>query len=654
MTQPSKAPFGSWDSPITPEMVARGGMSPRGTLGTLNVSDGQPYWRALLTAEGGRSVVRTRPAGQDVRTLTPVDFNVRTTVHEYGGGSFFVHHATVFFSNYEDQRLYRQDPGEDPRPITGEPVTPGALRYADGCLTPDGRWIFVVRERHEPDGQVFNEIMRLPADGHGSADIVASGRDFYAAPRVDHAGRRLVWLCWDHPQMPWDGTELWQGELDEAGVLSSPRKLAGGSDESILQPQWSPEDELYFISDRTGWWNLYRSGPDGPVALAPMEAEFGGPSWTFANTYYDFLSKARLGVIYTIKGIEHFGVLDLESGAVGDFGLPYTSATPSCMRSDGDHRLWFIASGPKQGQSIVQYDVDTGDAEFVQPPIPITFDPAYISEPEPIEFPTGDGQTAHAFYYPPTNPRFQPPAGEKPPLLVHSHGGPTSAFPAQYHLEIQFFTSRGFAVAEVNYRGSTGYGRAYRNLLRGQWGLADTEDCVKAARYLAEQGLVDPHRKGIRGGSAGGYATLCALTDYDDFEVGASYYGVADAEALETDTHKFESHYSDLLIAPYPERRDVYRERSPIDHTDSLSAPLILFQGLEDKIVPPDQAERMAEALDRKGIPYAYLAFAGEQHGFRRQETIVRCLQAEMTFYGTVFGFTPAGDLPPLDIKNLP
>ncbi len=649
----TRAPFGSWTSPITAEMVAKGGMSARGTLSDLAVDGSTAYWITLRPEQDGRYVITRLAPQASPEDITPQGFNVRTLVHEYGGGSFCVQNGVVFFSNLADQRVYRQEAGSSPQPISPAPKVPRGHRYADGCVTPDGRFLYIVRERHDPGGEVSNEIVRLDAYGRDEPEIVASGHDFFACPRVDHDGQQLAWLAWDHPQMPWDGTELWTAAIDADGQLVSAKRLAGGPEESILQPEWSPEGRLHFVSDQTGWWNLYRWVSGQPERLAPMEAEFASPPWAFGRSHYDFLGDGRIFVAFGQEGIDRLGIIEPDSGHVTPIPSEFTAIQPAHIRTDGALRAWFIASTPSQAQSVIRYDLQTGSFETLAESVKRTFAEGYVARPEPIEYTTSGGDTAYAIYYAPANPEFEGPEGALPPLLVHSHGGPTSAAPAQFHLATLYWTSRGFGLVDVNYRGSTGYGRTYRDRLKGFWGIVDIDDCLNAARYLAQQGRIDPNRKAISGGSAGGYVTLCALTFHDEFEAGASYYGVADAAALVEDTHKFESRYFDSLIGPYPETQDVYRERSPIHFTDQLSAPLIVFQGLEDHIVPPNQAEAIVAALDRQNIPYAYLSFEGEGHGFIKQSNIVRSLQAELSFYGKVFGFTPAGNLPSVEVHNL-
>ncbi|HEX4908372.1 MAG TPA: S9 family peptidase, partial [Actinomycetes bacterium] len=586
-----------------------------------------------------------------VEDLVPEGFNARTRVHEYGGGSYALRGETLFFSNFRDQRLYRQDPGPaTPRPITPEPPAPAAHRYADACPTPDGRRLVCVRERHQ-DGEVHNELVAVPAGG-GEPVVLAAGRDFYASPRVSPDGRRLAWLEWDHPNMPWDGTELRLAGLDGDALAGQPVTVAGGPQESVVQPDWSPGGVLHLISDRTGWWNLYRVGAEGGLeALAPAAEEFGTPHWVFGMSTYAFLPGGRIACIHGRGPMQRLGVLEPD-GALRDLELPFTSFYPPHLRAYGD-RLACIAGSPTEAPAVVVIDPAGGGVQVLRSSEDEALDPGYLSVPEPIEFPTEGGRTAHALYYPPANRDARGPEGERPPLVVASHGGPTSGVVSDLHVSYQFFTSRGIAVVDVDYGGSTGYGRAYRRRLDGRWGIVDVDDCVAAARYLAGRGDVNPARLAIRGGSAGGYTTLCALTFRDDFAAGASYYGVADVAALARDTHKFEARYLDRLIGPWPEAEPLYRERSPIHHTHRLSCPVILLQGLEDEVVPPAQAEMMAAALDAKGIPHAYLPFPGEQHGFRQAAHIRRALEAELYFYSRVFGFDLADPVEPVRIAHL-
>lgn len=648
LVEPAAAPFGTWSSPISAGMLAEAGVS----LSEVRLSDEATLWIEGRPNEGGRRVIVRAAPYSEPSDVTPEGFSVRTKVHEYGGGSFWTRGEAVFFSNFADQRLYRQDDDKSaPVPIT--PDSGGRIRYADGRTVPGTELAVCVRERHEAHG-VVNELVALPLDGSTEPWTVESGHDFYAFPRPSGDGRRLAWTCWDHPRMPWDGAELWVAGVDDDLRPTDVRHVAGGPSESAQQPVWSPEDELVFVSDRSGWWNLYRDDAHGARALAPMAAEFGGPQWVFGLSYFGFLADGRIACAYGGAGELHVALLDPGSSELLDLDLPFSSApwdTPQ-LAVEG-HRIALIAGGPATPHAVASLDFTSRSVDVLRTSTTLSVDPGYISRPRHIEFPTEGGRTAHAYVYAPLNPRVAVPAGERPPLIVMSHGGPTAASSTELDLETQFWTTRGFAVVDVNYGGSTGYGREYRERLKGAWGVVDVVDCIAAARHLAEAGVVDGERMAIRGGSAGGFTTLCALTFHAGvFAAGGSYYGVADAESLARDTHKFESRYLEGLIGPYPAAAGLYRDRSPIHFTHLLSAPLIVFQGLEDEVVPPSQAEALVAALESKGLTYAYLAFEGEQHGFRRSETIRRSLEAELSFYGHVFGFEPADELEPIDIHN--
>jgi len=621
-------------------------------------ADGAVWWAEGRPEEGGRVALMRQLDGGEPERVTPEGVNVRTRVHEYGGGAWCLVEADlVVFVDFSDQRLYRQRIGEEPVAISPEPAEPGAVRYADMRPTPDGTAIVCVRER-DAEPEPVNEVVSLPLDGSAEPQVLAGGRDFYSFPRISPDGAWLAWTCWDHPNMPWDGTELWIAPLGDPG---EERLVAGGREESIFQPEWDAAGRLHFVSDRDGWWNLYRagepdvelSGEDGPlVQLTDQHADHGHPQWLFGGATYAFLESGAIAVVRTEGAEERLVLLQPEGWEPADLELPFTSFGFPALSARGE-KIAFAAASPESETAVVVYDAGRGETEVVRTSSDDPVDPAYVSRPQAIEFPTGDGEVAYGFYYPPTNPRFEAPEGELPPLIVESHGGPTSHATPALDREFLYWTSRGIGVVDVNYRGSSGYGREYRNKLRGTWGVVDNEDCLNAALHLADQDLADRERLAIRGGSAGGYATLCALTFHDGFAAGASYFGVADAEALATDTHKFESRYLDLLIGPYPEQAELYRERSPINHVEQLRSPVILFQGLEDMVVPPNQAETMAAALKSNGVPYAYLPFEGEQHGFRKAETNIRCLEAELYFYGRIMGFEPAGDPEPVEIVGL-
>lgn len=647
MSEFTTAPCGSWRSPITAELIARGAVP----LTQVEIDGDDVYWLEGRRLEGGRYVLVKGRADGTRAEVTPEGFNVRTRVHEYGGGSYLVHSGTVYFSNFADQRLYRQDPGDEPRAITPHPDLPAGARYADGRVTPNGNLIICVRELHAEGREAVNEIVALPVDGSQAPLVMVSGNDFYASPRISPDGGKLAWLAWDHPRMPWDGTELWIGDLSEEGTVSGVQRVAGGPAESIFQPAWDPAGTLHFVSDRTGWWNLYRLRDGAAEALAPMEAEFGMPQWVFGNSTYAFPGDGSIACIYTKDGMDNLGIVRPGNSRVESLDVPRSSY--QFLRSDGRNRLVFIAASPTEASAVTEVNIETGAIEVLRRSVGFDLEPRYISTPRQIDYPTDGGQMAHAIFYPPANRDYVTPSGERPPLLVLSHGGPTARTPMALDLDLQFWTSRGFAVVEVNYGGSTGYGRAYRERLKGQWGIVDVVDCINAARYLVERGEVDGRRLAIRGGSAGGYTTLCALTFHDVFAAGASYYGVADLEALELDTHKFESRYSNSLVGPYPEMKELYRARSPIHFADRISCPVILFQGLEDRVVPPSQSETMMQALRQKGLPVAYITFEGEQHGFRRAENIQRALEAELYFYSRVLGFPLTDPVEPVPIENL-
>ena len=645
MTQITIAPYGAWKSPLTSALIAARAVR----LEAPRFDGPDLYWIEGRPSEGGRNVIVRRAADGDRRDVLPAPFNARTRVHEYGGGAYTVHQGVLYFSNFSDQRLYRLPPGGAPQPLT--PALP--LRYADGVVDAARGLLFCVREDHRAAGQeARNTLVRLPLTGEVTEGLViAEGYDFYAAPRLNPEGDRLAWLCWNHPNMPWDGCELWLADVRPDGDLTNARCVAGGEEESIFQPTWGPDGRLYFVSDRTGWWNLYRLEGNAARPLQPMEAEFGQPQWVFGQSTFVFPDAHTLLCSYEREGTDHLGKLDLRTLTFETLPLPYSSLGQ--LTSGPAERVALLTGSPTEVTTLQLFDLTTGASTPIRRSTELTLDPGYLAIPEALTFPTSNGLVAHAFFYRPQNRDFAAPEGERPPLLVLSHGGPTGAASSALNLSIQYWTSRGFAVLDVNYGGSTGYGRAYRQRLNGNWGVVDVEDCINGARYLVERGEVDGARLAIRGGSAGGYTTLCALTFHKVFAAGASHYGIGDAEALARDTHKFESRYLDRLIGPYPERADLYRARSPIHFTDRLACPVIFFQGSEDPVVPPNQAEAMVAALKEKGIPVAYVSFEGEQHGFRRAENIQRALDAELYFYSRIFGFELAEPLEPVAIENL-
>ena len=639
---PIISPYGSWKSPISAELVAGGEIG----LEQIRIDGDDTYWIERRAQEGGRKVIVRRSADGTVTDVTPAGFNARTRVHEYGGGDYAVSNGAIVFSNFADQRLYLQERGFEPKPLT----PPAAPRYADGQIDRRRNFFYCVCEDHSGPGEAVNSIVRIDLHSGDTGTIIDSGNDFYSSPRLSPDGSRLAWLTWNHPNMPWDGTELWAAKLSEDGVVTEKEKIAGGVNESIFQPEWSPDGILYFVSDRTGWWNIYRFRENQVEPLCELDAEFGQPQWVFGGSLYSFASERRIVCSYSQHGRDYLATLDTATRALDTIELSFT--TISQVRTASD-RVVFIGASASETSSIVSLNLATRNLEVLRRSRETAVDAGYLAEPQAIEFPTEDALTAHGYFYPPRNRDYAASANEKPPLLVLSHGGPTSSSSASLKYAIQYWTSRGMAVLDVNYGGSSGYGRAYRERLNGNWGIVDVNDCINGARYLVEIGAADGDRLAIRGGSAGGYTTLCALTFRNAFKAGASHYGISDLEALARDTHKFESRYLDRLIGPYPERRDLYMERSPIHFTDRLNCPMILFQGLEDKVVPPNQAEKMVEAVRAKKLPVAYLTFEGEQHGFRKAENIKRVLEAELYFYSKVFGFEPADSIVPVEIENL-
>ena len=611
-------------------------------------SDGSIYWCESRPAERGRAVIVRRAANGALTDVTPPSSNVRTRVHEYGGGAWWVRDATVIYSNFADQRLWRLDATgasghTEPVALTAEPALVMGDRYADGRITRDGMWYVCVRERHDEAGAVDNELVAVSTDGSLTARTLATGADFYAAPRLSADGSRLAWLQWNHPDMPWDGTELWVASFAD-GALADARRVAGGRDESIVQPEWALDGSLYFCSDRTDWWNLYRlvAGFNvEPVVVGPFEIAM--PPWGFGQSRYLILDDGR--VVY-VRGEPTGDTLVVDGHDIAS-----------------DHDLTAIAALATRGSEIVfvgasyatesaVYRVAESSTVLVHASRELGLDAAFLPPPVPIDFASGDAR-AHALYYGPASAGYGGAPAEKPPLIVMAHGGPTGAARTQLNLGLRYWTSRGFGVVDVNYRGSTGYGRRYRHALDGAWGIADVDDCIAAVHHLVERGMVDPARLAIRGGSAGGFTVLAALAFHPgEFGAGASHYGIADLEALAKETHKFESRYLDRLVGPYPQDRAVYVARSPIHHLERLATPLIVLQGLDDEIVPPNQAQMIVDALAARGLPHAYLTFAGEGHGFRQGPNIIRALEAEAYFYSRVFGFVLGDPVAPIAIEN--
>jgi dipeptidyl aminopeptidase/acylaminoacyl peptidase len=643
------APYGSWKSPITTDLLAGGDTV---SLGPVETSGAGIYWSEGRPHEGGRSVLVFKPDGGDPVDVVPAGFNVRTRVHEYGGGAYWLHETTIWCSNFDDGRLYRFDaPGAEPQPVTPEPPEPNAWRYADGHVTPDGRLIVCVRERHDVGDEPLNELVAFASDGSDEPRVIAAGRDFYAFPRISPDGRRLAWTAWDHPLLPFEGAELWVAELGADGALSNGRRVAGSDHEALTQPVWAPDGSLYFVNDPNGWWNLY-AADDGQVrAVCELEAELAPPQWIHGIRTYVFLPDGRIAIVVTRDAVDSLELLDPRSGELRTLDLPYTAYTAWSLATR-DNTIVTVAASPTDAPAVVRINVGSTRTEVVRRSMTTEIDERFVSRPEPIEYDTDDG-AAYGFYYAPTNPDFEPVEGELPPLIVWVHGGPTAHTLPVLDLEIQFFTSRGLAVCDLNYGGSTGYGRAFRDRLHLRWGEVDVHDSEAAARSLVRRGLADPDRVVITGGSAGGYTTLMAMGVSDVFAAGISEFGVADLVTFHGDTHKFESRYDEYLVGKWPEERQLYRERSPVTHADQISRPLLLLQGLDDRVVPPSQAEVIAAALERNGVPYAYIAFEGEGHGFRGADAIRRSKEASLSFLGQVFRFEPADEIEPVAIANL-
>ena len=634
------SPYGSWTSPITSDLVVAEAIR----LDQVALDGDAIYWTESQPKKQGRSFVYRAAPGGEPEAVTPDDasaFSVRSRVHEYGGGAFAVQDGTVYFSNFADQRLYRQDAGQSPRPITPAAAPASALRYADGVIDRHRGRLICVHEDHARSGQAVNTLASLDLSGahhQGRApEILVAGNDFYSTPRLSPDGTRLAWLTWNHPDMPWVAAEAWVGEVQADGTVAKARRIAGGPDELVFQPQWSPDGDLWFVSDRgSGWWNLYRECDGAIEPMAPMDAEFGQAQWNFAMSTYAFESAQRIVCCFVRDGVWQLAQLDTRTRRFDPISLPFTSL--SQLRA-GPGRAVFLGGSPSEATALVELDLGTGTHRVIRRSAVLGDElRPYISVAQPVSFPTAGGETAHALYYPPLSLRFTAPAGEKAPVLVRSHGGPTASASSTLSLVVQYWTSRGIGVLDVNYRGSTGYGRPYRLRLQRQWGILDVEDCVHGARHLVETTGADPERLMISGGSAGGYTTLRALTPASQktFSAGASYYGVSDLAALARDTHKFELRYLDWLIGPYPQEQQTYAERSPIHYIDRLSVPVIFFQGAEDSVVPPNQTERMVAGLKNRGFPVGYLLFDGEQHGFRKAENIKRALDAELYFYAAL------------------
>ncbi|MBS3792641.1 S9 family peptidase [Candidatus Bipolaricaulota bacterium] len=637
--------YGSWKSPISAKEVASESLG----LSEIEVSNKYTYWLETRPSEEGRTVVVRQDPDGSKSDLIPEGYNARTRVHEYGGKPYLIGEGEVFFVNFEDQRLYKNRE-DDLEPV---PVTPEEnKRYADFSLDKKRELLWAVCEDHTGKSQYpKNCLVKITLGNTREPQVVVWGSDFYSSPRPSPDGSTLAWITWDHPSMPWDETQLHLGKLNSEGEIENSRIIRGSDGLSVVQPRWGPDGKLYFISDRTGWWNIYCWDKGEVEPVIEVEAEFARPQWQFGASTYDFPNSDDLVFTFNQNGRWFLGRTDRRSPNLEPINLPFTQI--SSVKAEGEE-IWFIAGGPHHPRGIRKYQPRNGSFETFQLSTTLDVDEGFVSPARTVNFNTGgNSKKAQGFFYPPCSFDFEGPEDEKPPLLVISHGGPTSSTSDMLKPEIQFWTTRGFAVLDVNYRGSSGFGREYRDALKGQWGLVDVEDCASGALYLVEDGEVDGERLLIRGGSAGGYTTLAALTFEDVFDAGASYYGVSDPAALAKETHKFESRYLDSLIGPYPEEKELYENRSPIEHQDQLSCPVVFFQGEEDRVVPPDQAKEMYQSLKERGIPTAYLLFEGEQHGFRKEGNIRRALEAELFFYSRVLGFELGEDVSPLEIDNL-
>lgn len=640
---PETRPFGTWKSPITADLDVTDILR----RAQVRFDTADLYWTESRPAEGGRETLMCRDVDGEVREITPPPFNVRSRINEYGGGAFVAEAGTVYFSNFADNRIYYVEPGDTPQPLN----QPDDFYYADFVVdNPRGLLYCVMEDHSDPVAEPRAVLAALDLDTGQLRHILDEGNDFYGYPTISPDGGRIAYLSWNHPNMPWDGTELWIGDLDDAGHLTRREPVAGGWEESIFLPQFAPDGTLYFVSDRTDWWNLYRWNGEEVETILEIEAEFGQPQWVYGMSTYGFASPSSACCIYTRDGVWELGLLDLELGRLTtvktDFSyLSQLRVTPEQVACVG---------GRADRPGVIAL-LDLWDESWteVRHGFDLDIDPGYLSIPQPVEFPTAEGLTAHALYYPPANKDFIAPQDERPPLIVESHGGPTSATDSRLDLKIQYWTSRGFAVLDVNYGGSTGYGREYRQRLNKKWGIVDVQDCENGAKYLAEQGLADPNRLIIHGGSAGGYTTLCALTFGETFKAGASLFGIGDLGMLAEHTHKFESRYMDSLVGEWPADKETYDARSPIQHAHKLNCPVIFFQGLDDKVVPPEQSQSMFEAVRARELPTAYVAFEGEGHGFRQKANIQHALEAELYFYSKVFAFDLADDIPPIEIENL-
>lgn len=629
-----EAPYGSWKSPITADLIVSDMIRFTGAF----VINGSLYWGELRPSEKGRIALVRKTSKGIQEELIPKEFNARTRVYEYGGVSYNFVGDTIYFSNFSDQQLYKRDPSGKIAQLTHEKN----FRFADGNYNPKRNLLYYIFEEHKES--VLNGLAIVDPET-GKVTKIEGEHDFYYYPRVSPDGNYLAYVAWDQPNMPWDGSELFVAEILKDGTLGKKRFVAGGKEESIYQPSWGPDGKLYYVSDKSGWWNFYREGEES--SLCPMDAEFGFPQWFFGQGGYGFWN-GKIVAIYSKNGSDHLGLISLKDGSFEKIDLPFNYFVSLTVNGDV---ATFVGGAADQPSALVQYNLKSGKLDRIKRAQELKLSPGMISIPKAIEFPTENGLTAHAFYYPPKNESFVGKKGELPPLLVLSHGGPTSQTYPIFNLATQYWTSRGIAVIDVNYGGSTGFGRAYRDRLKKNWGIVDVDDCVNAALYCVRSGLADPNRLAISGGSAGGFTTLAALTFKKVFHVGASLFGVSDLIALRS-AHKFEACYNDQLIGPYPEMKEIYLERSPLFHVDQIECPILLLQGDEDEIVPPPQSEKMYRSLLNRGIPTAYLLFEKEQHGFRQAVNIKRSIEATAYFFSKILKFDLADQVEPVKIDN--